>query len=735
MVRLGSPDLPQTLPILARPVRFCLPVLTFHAILCHARTDWETVSIPGALMSQTYDPNAEFQAAQAAIQQGRHTDATVHLSRIIPDHASHPAIVGLLERLVTSAPDPLALVPPGPADYGTAAVHAFALGRVGRGAEAYGILRQLAPSSPANGIIDWALPWLDSGALDAAQRDEAVMLFFVSANARFSNRKELPPEPVAIIRRWLPHVQAMMSTRPYDDPYHTCYVPLLRQAGAMDEAIRVARARHQAVGDYSSGASLASTLREARDFDGFFAANKELLTIAPSDVPARLDMGDCYWEDLGKLDEAERWYAESVQLKPEHEWAWPSLLAVRYLRNRNPDDLERLEDYVDAQPQNQRGAVCLARVTPFFADFVYPADASINNMNQIAQQVEQALASGQGGPITGTIKLTLTGLETPSCQVSVDRQLQRWGGGVKLEREVRGMQSPDPREPRVPVHYRLWVHENLIARPAVEQPPPPVAEAIAALARSRYDLGTWAGHAVGIAERLGEANIPALLGVMAIPPDAPQGVRMWDWMARMQMATTLVIGALAEREGSAGRQVLIDLANGPLDWATAAAVVALTVLAQRDPRCAPEVRQLFAEVYQGLPRPGADFYENVLLNCRLRLPGVPAEERAAVRAERRTYIARTQERISDAELAARVFLSRPRPESVAEDDVARIVIGAFARNINRDHPGLRGALQGSLMFTDVHLASAEGDLREYFEEQARVLRLIQAEMFPGEAES
>src|SRR5262249_47070846 len=153
--------------------------------------------------------------------------------KLIPQFAGHPLVTGLLDELVAAAADPLALVPSGPADYGTAAVHAYALGKAGRGDEAYGILRQLFQAAPANGIIDWALPWLEAGELANEQRAEAVTFFFVSAHYRFGNRKNLPPDATALAKRWLPHVREVMAGKPYDDLSYTAYIPLLRQTGEM----------------------------------------------------------------------------------------------------------------------------------------------------------------------------------------------------------------------------------------------------------------------------------------------------------------------------------------------------------------------------------------------------------------------------------------------------------------------------------------------------------------------
>src|SRR5262245_49658590 len=122
-----------------------------------------------------FDPNAELRAAQAAVQERRHPAAVAHLARLLPQFPTHPLVTSLLDELVATAPDPLKLIPSGAADYGTAAVHVYALGKCGLAADAFGILRQLDFATPANGIIDWALPWLDAGQLSDEQRGVAAM--------------------------------------------------------------------------------------------------------------------------------------------------------------------------------------------------------------------------------------------------------------------------------------------------------------------------------------------------------------------------------------------------------------------------------------------------------------------------------------------------------------------------------------------------------------------------------
>jgi tetratricopeptide (TPR) repeat protein len=589
--------------------------------------------------------------------------------------------------------------------------------------EAYDILRQLAGANHASGIIDWALPWLDAGQLPDQQRAEAVFLYFASAHYRFGPRKDIPPESVELVKRWLPHVRREMAGKPHNDMSYTAYVIALRQAGEMDEAVRVCEARHRAAPTYESAVSLAATFREAKRFDEWFVAEQEVLRISPDDIPTRLDLGDCFWEEQGNLAEAEKWYADALRIEPENAWAKPSLLAVRYFRTRETRWRDELEDHADAQPDDQRAEVCLGRVTPFFAEFVYPGDGSINNISGVADKIEKAMAEGNNEPVTGRIKSATTGLDVPSCRRSIDRQLELWGGRITLEREILGMQSPDPREPRVPVRHRLWVYDGTTPRPAVQPPPADVAQAVGRLAAAPYDLGTWCDYGAQIGGQLGERGIPVLLGVMAFPPDPPAGWRTWEWTPRVQLAAALGITGTSP----AALEVLTDLANGPLDWTTAAAVVTLTAVARFRQNLAPRVRQLLTDLHRDLPRPGSDYYENVILNCHLRLPGLPPEERAALRAQRAEMERRVRKPTSEAEMAAGVFLARPVPEGAGDFPLIRQLIEAYMIPGGRDIPGFATTLDSVLNLAESFANAAEGDAKAYLDEQNRVLRLIQAQ--------
>ena len=67
-----------------------------------------------------------------------------------------------------------------------------------------------ARAAPGNGIIDRALPWLDASRLSDQQRDEAVAHYVVSAHYRLGNRKDLPPDALAVAPYVLRLIKAEM---------------------------------------------------------------------------------------------------------------------------------------------------------------------------------------------------------------------------------------------------------------------------------------------------------------------------------------------------------------------------------------------------------------------------------------------------------------------------------------------------------------------------------------------
>jgi tetratricopeptide (TPR) repeat protein len=157
-------------------------------------------------------------------------------------------------------------------------------------------------------------------------------------------------------------------TRPAarDDEILRTLLPMfLRKAGQLDDALACARESHAHAPDVNTAVVLANACRAKGDEKGWYDACLEALRLDPDNNGVRLDLGDGLWERLDRPAEAERWYAEVVQREPEHPWALPSLLALRYLRAGEVEVLDELEAFAAAQPTNARARAVVAWITAF----------------------------------------------------------------------------------------------------------------------------------------------------------------------------------------------------------------------------------------------------------------------------------------------------------------------------------------------------------------------------------
>lgn len=154
---------------------------------------------------------------------------------------------------------------------------------------------------------------------------------------------------------------------------------------------------------------------------------------------------------------------------------------------------------------------------------------------------------------------------------------------------------PDPRLPARRVKTRLWTYSRLVGladqgRPAVPRPDPGVASQVASVAERPYRLASWSEAARRAARGLGRGALGEVLATMAHgAEDGPGYVEPWDWRFRVQVAAALVVSHLGDEpwETSPRRAALEDVAEGPADWTSTAAIVALLEVARRDEAARP----------------------------------------------------------------------------------------------------------------------------------------------------
>lgn len=261
--------------------------------------------------------------------------------------------------------------------------------------------------------------------------------------------------------------------------------------------------------------------------------------------------------------------------------------ALELLRSASP----RLPELAQREPDHVKHLAAL------FAEQALPVrrDAIINGLRQ----------AQLGG--SAVVRMASSSLEAPSAVAAFKDLLP--------EAEVSFGATPgfDPRLPQTDDAVVLWSYAlpgmmnrwrgrlGELARPAVPAPAPAVASAIAALAAQSYSRLSWSREAARLASSYGQAEIEQLLAVMVHPPRLP-GLEPYDSRFAVMTAAAFTIGQLvgSSVDGSVAGEALLGLLDGPVDWTTTAAVLALGELALR--RSELEI-EIAGQLTQRLTRP------------------------------------------------------------------------------------------------------------------------------------
>ncbi|MCH9684338.1 MAG: hypothetical protein K0V04_23085 [Deltaproteobacteria bacterium] len=269
-----------------------------------------------------------------------------------------------------------------------------------------------------------------------------------------------------------------------------------------------------------------------------------------------------------------------------------------------------------------------------FVDFhPGPGDATAH----FAEETMARAAMDPQGANGDTVTMNVSHLESPSVQTAWRLRMAEIGITLTLDTFFEGVPTPDPRVAKGAVDFVLWQYEGTKAKPALGAPDTKALEAVAAIARTRYHLPTWADAATVAAQQFGDAWAQHLLATMLHPPAAPDHVHPLDWVPRIQVAAALVIAMLPS-----GHRVLQSVAMGPVDWTVDAAIIALGELALRNPQARPSVEQLFTYLRAQVPTEGFTSYPYALVCTWQRLVPV-TDPRAAELAAWREKILRGEE--------------------------------------------------------------------------------------------
>jgi tetratricopeptide (TPR) repeat protein len=583
-------------------------------------------------------PEEDAALAEELLYRGDLAHGAARLAAALAAEPHNPDLLALIDRYVDATDDPLALAPLAEGEegtyFGTAALRAAILARTGRVAEGVALLLDVVTARPDVPYLDWALDWLTREPAAGALVPRGNLLSFFGATLqRFPGTLVEGEAERQELERLLRLGELTVGDPDPEPMLAYVRVALARKLGRLDEALARAERAYQTYPSYHLASALAEVHRARGDEAACLHWQQTALGHDPDNVATRLDLGDFSF-DHGRYDEAARWYEEALQRAPDHPWATPSLYAARHLQGAEGWQ-EKLREFAAAHPDNERAAALTRQGIPFVGYLPAPQEATLGILNQLAD-----LAARPEGAPKGEVNVTLSALEAPSARLACRLGLAALGLDVDVRFDIPSIQQPDPRLPRGEVRYQVWKYreekkpsgKQLTTEPvaAVPEPLPAVASAVAEVARSTYDRPSWLTAGAELVRRC-RPRVEDLLGVMAHPPALPQEISAPLWVQRVQVAAALALAGFESEVSwpqSRRRQLLLDLANGPMDWTVDAAIIALTATAQAEPAVISELTELFLKLLQEQPRPGHVCYEYALVCCFQQLAGLPPDLRA-----------------------------------------------------------------------------------------------------------
>jgi len=582
-------------------------------------------------MTASTSPEQSAAQALSAMDSGDLTTAVRHLSRALLMDPHRAEWLALLTHIMDSAEDPLALVPlrSGGISAGEMAVRAYACHRKRRYHDALDLLMQAALAAPQSPLLDWAKMWLRKPETATSINTGRLAPRFQAILRELPRIKALANGGAPLLVRLGPLVRRLRETQVCDGAFLLLAVSLLRQLPDSKEAYEAAREAHELEPGHASCVALGEVYRDREDWDRAARWFQAALDHQPDDVATRLTLGDMLLA-ANRPDEAEHWYRAALSIDPQHPQGVSSLLAVRYERTGDPSFKDELEHFALSHPENAAARAMIDRISPYFGSWLpEPGEASLRLVRLMVQKWEE----GEDVRVEG---MHLSSLEAPSVYLAHALQLAREGKGGRLKLDVEAVPRPDVRRPRVPVRYLLWRYRGTEPLPALSEPPARASAAVTKIAAMPYGLKSWLAQAANVAPQFGSGRILEPLAVMVHPSPLPRGVTPWEWVQRVQIAAML-IAAKTELgwRGSIRRQALFDVANGPLDWTTVAAILALSVLADDEPEIAGDVAALFNDMLRDASEGGYICHLHALVVANQRLPNLSQRMRLELAQRRR----------------------------------------------------------------------------------------------------
>ncbi|RKS10288.1 tetratricopeptide repeat protein [Nocardiopsis sp. Huas11] len=543
----------------------------------------------------TADPRLEAEGelsmARLALDGGDLRHAADHVAAAITFAPALPEIHELLAHLARHPQGGADLFPMDERVYlGTVVCRGHVLASLGDRTEALRLLVSAQCHSPERAWAD--VPWMYDPDLGAALAPEAVC----DALGRLIGvvGDPVPEEGRAAFAPFLSLVRSATAAHTGHAVLSWSASILVRRLGDTEAAVELARRSARIEPSVPAAVALGTAYRAQGRWTQAEQAWRQALDLEPDNLALYTDMAEMLAE-AGRPESAIAWVEAALNQDPDHPNAFPTACMLWFERDGDLAHLVALSDHLRARPDNTHAAGVLARVArdiPWIGTYVGPTEAIVNMLHQGLESADTSSSP--------ELSVALSAPEPPSALMAFARALP----GCDIT--VGDVHPPDPRYtvPEVfgdgrlePVRRRVWVFDGTDPAPNVAPPSATAAETMRDLA-----LRTWQHpvHAYDEGVRLAGLGLADLLGVLVHPPEPPmEEPGVWpDWIRLVQIWACL---GLAHYEAdhpwpdSVRRRALVDLAFGPEDWVTEAALFALVSLAWTHPEDRADIAGLVTE--------------------------------------------------------------------------------------------------------------------------------------------
>lgn len=160
----------------------------------------------------------------------------------------------------------------------------------------------------------------------------------------------------------------MKAEKQYDFDESLTYIMAVisRRCLQFQRSILIAARSYGNKPSYFNTLALAYAYRELKDYDNTVRFFQEAVNFKPDNIEVKLELADYICEKANlRSDDYKRGvnlYKEVADSNPPHSWAYPSYLYYSYMIEFKPSLLEKLEQYCNENPVNERATKLLNKI-------------------------------------------------------------------------------------------------------------------------------------------------------------------------------------------------------------------------------------------------------------------------------------------------------------------------------------------------------------------------------------